>query len=147
MRVVLYLFLVVIGLSGCVTRNRSREQFYAYKDSMVYIQLDTSCLHYDRQTHLRGNSRLKEISFSSPDSSGKQHVERVAYVTEEWSMTDSAEVLFTKKSATEKQDINSTISAEKVMTKHEPGRIVGWVLVLFLLLLLLSFVYWLWKKV
>ena len=101
MRVVLYLFLAVIGLSGCVTRNRSREQFYAYKDSMVYIQLDTSCLHYDRQKHLRGNSRLKEIYFSSPDSSGKQHVERVAYVTEEWSMTDSAEVLSTKKSATE----------------------------------------------
>ena len=142
MRAVLYLFLAVIGLSGCVTRNRSREQFYAYKDSMVYIQLDTSCLHYDRQKHLRGNSRLKEIYFSSPDSSGKQHVERVTYVTEEWSMTDSAEVLSTKKSATEKQDINSIISTEKVMTKHEPGHIAGWVLVLFLL----SFVYWLWKK-
>lgn len=143
MRTVLYLFLVITGLSGCVTRNSgSKEQSSAYKDSMTYTRLDTSCLHYNRRAWLRGSSRLKEISFSSPDSSGKQHVERVAYVTEEWSMTDSAEVLSTKKSATEKQDINTTVSVEKTITKHESKHTGKWMLVL----LLLPFVYWLWRK-
>ena len=137
MRVVLYLFLVMAGLSGCVTRNSgSRELFSAYRDSMVYTRLDTSCLHYNRGTQLRGSSRLKEISFSSPDSSGKQHVERVVYAMEEWGVRDSAEVL--------SAGITADTKAEDTIVKYEPRSDVKWILVLFLLLL--PFVYWLWKK-
>lgn len=133
MRVVLYLFLVMAGLSGCVTRNSgSRELFSAYKDSMVYTRLDTSCLHYNRGAQLRGSSRLKEISFSSPDSSGKQHVERVVYATEEWGVRDSAEVFSEGKATTDKLHINTVMSLKKAITKYEPGHVVGYIIVLFL---------------
>lgn len=85
MRIVFCLCLMMTGLSGCVTRNfGSKEQLYAHTDSMTYARLDTSCFHYNRQTQLRGWSRLKEVSFSSPDSLGKQYVERVVYATEKW---------------------------------------------------------------
>lgn len=145
MRTVLYLFLAMAGLSGCVTRNSgSRELFSAYKDSMVYTRLDTSCLLYNRGTQLRGSSRLKEISFSSPDSSGKQHVERVVYAMEEWGVRDSAEVLSAGITADTKSVMNMEISAEDTIVKYEPRSDVKWILVLFLLLL--PFVYWLWKK-
>ncbi len=143
MRTVLYLFLAMAGLSGCVTRNSgSKEQFSAYKDSMTYTRLDTSCLHYNRQTRLRGTSRLKEISFSLPDSSGKQHVERVVYATEEWNVADSAEILSAGLATTKKQVMNTGVSTEKTITKHESRYTGKWMLVL----LLLPFVYWLWRE-
>lgn len=143
MRTVLYLFLATAGLSGCVTRNSgSREQFSAYKDSVAYTRLDTSCLHYNRGIQLRGSFRLKEISFSSPDSSGKQHVERVVYAMEEWGVRDSAEVLSAGITADTKSVMNMGISAEDTIVKYEPRSDVKWILVLFLL----PFVYWLWKK-
>ena len=143
MRVVLYLFLVMAGLSSCATRNSgSRELFSAYKDSMVYTRLDTSCLHYNRGTQLRGSSRLKDISFSSPDSSGKQHVERVVYATEEWGVRDSAEVLSAGITADTRSVMNMEMSVEDTIVKYEPKSDVKWILVLFLL----PFVYRLWKK-
>ena len=143
MRVVFYLFLAMAGLSGCVTRNSgSRKLFSAYKDSMVYTRLDTSCLHYNRRIQLRGSSRLKEISFSSPDSSGKQYVERVAYTAEEWGVADSAEVLSTSTTVADNQEFHSINSFEKEVIKTKTNSIV-W---LVLTSLLVSFIYRLWKK-
>lgn len=143
MRPVLYVFLLITGLSGCVTRTHgSKEHLYAYKDSMTYIQLDTSCLHYNRHTRLQGRLRLKKISFSLPDSTGKQHVERVVCATEEWGVADSAEVFAMGTVTTERQDTNTVLSAEKVITKQEPRHIVRYLV----FLLLLCFVYVLWKK-
>lgn len=142
MRTVLYLFLLLTGLSGCVTRTYgSKEHLYAYKDSMTYVQLDTSCLHYNRHTRLRGRLRLKEVSFSSPDSVGKQHVERVVCATEEWGVADSTEVFAMRTVTTERQDTNTVLSAEKVITKQEPRRVVSYLVFLLLLGFFVVFIF------
>ena len=143
MKRVIYCLLAVAGLFGCASRNPgSREQFYAYKDSMAYARLDTSAWHCNRHTQLRLSSRLKEISLSSPDSSGNQHVERIVYATEEWGIADSTEVLSASATVTEKQVAHTSIAAEKETVKRKPNRCITCLIILFLL----SLIYFFWKR-
>lgn len=142
MKIILYFILIVAGVFGCTSRHSvSRERVYAYTDSVMRTRLDTSCLRYNRQTQVRTRSRLKEISFSSPDSTGSQYVERIVYVAEEWGMTDSSEVMSTTAGIEQNQATSSLVSVEKEIVKQKTNRIV-W---LVLTLLLVSFIYFLCK--
>lgn len=136
MKVVIFLLVIVAGLSGCASRNPgSREQLYSSRDSISYTQLDTSCLHYNRETRLQGWSRLKEISFSLPDSIGRQHVERIVYATEEWGMADSADILSVSANVVNKQEVTSSVFVGREVIKSKPNRIVWWILIPGLIIL------------
>lgn len=138
MREAVCLLLLIAGLSGCVSRNPgSREMFYTYRDSVSRTQLDTSCLHYNRHTLLQGKTRLKEISLSSPDSTGNQHVERIVYAAEEWNVTDSAEVSSTSVVVANNQIVTAVGLTEKEVVKQKPHRIAGYVLVLFFIIIII----------
>lgn len=136
MRVGVCFLLLIAGLSGCASRNPgSREQLYSSRDSISYTQLDTSCLHYTRETRLQGRSRLKEISFSLPDSLGRQHVECIVYATEEWGIADSAVMLSVSANTVNKQGVTSSVSVSREVIKHKTNRIVWWVLIPGLIIL------------
>lgn len=142
MRAAIFLLIIVAGLFGCASRNPgSREQYYTYADSVSHTQLDTSCLQFNRNTQLHIRSRLKEFSFSSPDSAGRQFVERIVYATEEWGVEDSAEMISAATSITERQEVSSSVFAGKEVVKQKSNNIV-W---LVIGLVLVSFLFLLWK--
>jgi len=136
MRVVIFLLVIVAGLSGCASRNPgSRKQYYTYADSVSHTQLDTSCLQFNRNTQLRISSRLKEYSFSPPDSAGRQFVERIVYAAEEWEMADSTDLLSVSANTVTGQRATSSVSVRQEVIKHKTNRIVWWVLIPGLIIL------------
>lgn len=142
MREAILLLMIVAGLSGCASRNPgSREQYHRYTDSISQMQLDTSCLQYNRKTLLHVRSGLKEFSFSPPDSVGRQYVERIVYTTEEWGVADSTEMEVTASAITERQEIRSSMVAGKEVVKEKTNYTV-W---LVIGLVLVSSLYLLWK--
>lgn len=142
MREAILLLMIVAGLSGCASRNPgSREQYHRYTDSVSQMQLDTSCLQYNRKTLLHVRSGLKEFSFSPPDSIGHQYVERIVYATEQWDVADSAEMEVTASATTERQEIHSSVAAGKEVVKQKTNYTVRVVIGLALV----SFLYLLWK--
>lgn len=142
MRVAISLLIIVAGLFGCALRNpKSREQYYKYTDSISHIQLDTSCLQFNRNTQLRINSKLKEFSFSPPDSAGRQFVERIVCVTEEWGVEDSAEMISSAASVIERQEVHSSVLTGKEVVKQKTNSITWFVIGL----VLVSLLFLLWK--
>lgn len=142
MREAILLLMIVAGLSGCASRNPgSREQYHRYTDSISQMQLDTSCLQYNRKTLLHVRSGLKEFSFSPPDSIGHQYVERIVYATEEWGVADSTEMEVTASATSERQEIHSSLEAGKEVVKQKTNYTVRVVIGL----VLVSFLYLLWK--
>lgn len=136
MRTAIFLLIIVAGLSGCASRNPgSREQYYTYVDSVSHTQLDTSCLQFNRNTQLRISSRLKEYSFSPPDSAGRQFVERIVYAAEEWEMADSTDLLSVSANTVTGQRATSSVSVRQEVIKHKTNRIVWWILIPVLILL------------
>ena len=129
MRTVIFLLIIVAGLSGCASRNPgSREQYYTYADSVSHTQLDTSCLQFNRNTQLRISSRLKEYSFSPPDSVGRQFVE-------EWEMADSTDLLSVSANTVTGQRATSSVSVRQEVIKSKTNRVVWWVLIPGLIIL------------
>ena len=129
--------LLIAGLSGCASRNPgSRRELRSFRDSISYTQLDTSCLHYNRGLQLRGWSRLKEVSLSVPDSTGKQYVERIVYATEEWGMADSTGLVSVSANTVNEQGVTSSVSVEQEVTRRKTSRIVWWILILVLIILI-----------
>lgn len=142
MRVAISLLIIVAGLFGCALRNpKSREQYYKYTDSISHTQLDTSCLQFNRNTQLRINSRLKEFSFSPPDSAGRQYVERIVCVTEEWGVEDSAKMISSAASVIERQEVHSSVLTGKEVVKQKSNNIAWLVIGLGLV----SLLFLLWK--
>lgn len=142
MRVTISLLIIVAGLFGCALRNpKSREQYYKYTDSISHTQLDTSCLQFNRNTQLRINSRLKEFSFSPPDSAGRQYVERIVYATEEWGVEDSAKMISSAASVIERQEVYSSVLTGKEVVKQKSNNIAWLVIGLGLV----SLLFLLWK--
>lgn len=142
MRVAISLLIIVAGLFGCALRNpKSREQYYKYTDSISHTQLDTSCLQFNRNTQLRINSKLKEFSFSPPDSAGRQFVERIVCVTEEWGVEDSAEMISSAASVIERQEVHSSVLTGKEVVKQKTNSITWFVIGL----VLVSLLFLLWK--
>lgn len=142
MRVAILLLMIVAGLSGCASRNPgSREQYHRCTDSVSQMQLDTSCLQYNRKTLLHVRSGLKEFSFSPPDSVGHQYVERIVYATEQWGVADSTEMEVTASATAERQEIHSSLEAGKEVVKQKTNYTVRVVIGL----VLVSFLYLLWK--
>lgn len=136
MRAAIFLLIIVAGLFGCASRNPgSREQYYTYADSVSHTQLDTSCLQFNRNTQLRISSRLKEYSFSPPDSAGRQFVERIVYAAEEWEMADSTNLLSVSANMVTGQRATSSVSVRQEVIKHKTNRIVWWVLIPGLIIL------------
>lgn len=140
MREAIFIWMIVAGLSGCASRNPgSWEQYSRYADSVSHIQLDTSCLQYNRKTQLRIRSGLKEFTFFPPDSAGRQYVERIVYATEEWGVADSAVMEATASATTERQEIHSSLAIGKEVVKQKTNYmtqiVIGLVLVSFLFLL------------
>lgn len=137
MREAILLLMIVAGLSGCASRNPgSREQYHRYTDSVSQMQLDTSCLQYNRKTLLHVRSGLKEFSFSPPDSVGHQYVERILYATEEWEMADSAELLSVSANMVNEQVVTSAVSVGQEVIKSKTNRIVWWIIALGLFILI-----------
>lgn len=136
MRAAIFLLIIVAGLFGCASRNPgSREQYYTYADSVSHTQLDTSCLQFNRNTQLRISSRLKEYSFSPPDSAGRQFVERIVYAAEEWEMADSTDLLSVSANTVTGQRATSSVSVRQEVIKSKTNRVVWWILIPVLILL------------
>lgn len=136
MRTAIFLLIIVAGLSGCASRNPgSREQYYTYADSVSHTQLDTSCLQFNRNTQLRISSRLKEYSFSPPDSAGRQFVERIVYAAEEWEMADSTDLLSVSANTVTGQRATSSVSVRQEVKKSKTNRVVWWILIPGLIIL------------
>lgn len=136
MRAAIFLLIIVAGLSGCASRNPgSREQYYTYADSVSHTQLDTSCLQFNRNTQLRISSRLKEYSFSPPDSAGRQFVERIVCAAEEWEMADSTDLLSVSANTVTGQRATSSVSVRQEVIKSKTNRVVWWILIPVLILL------------
>lgn len=142
MRVAIFILIIVAGLSSCASRNPgSREQYHRYTDSVSHMQLDTSCLQFNRNTQLRISSKLKEFSFSPPDSTGRQFVERIVCVTEEWGVEDSAKMISTAASVIERQEVHSSVLTGKEVVKQKTNSITWFVIGL----VLVSLLFLLWK--
>lgn len=139
MKIFFIIGLLIGLLSGCASRNPCySESRYTYKDSLKWVQLDSSILSCNRQMQIRLRSQIQQIAFSDPDSFGKQHIQTVAFITEEWEREDSVDAVAVQASVAEMQQGGSATKEEKVTVK-EKRHTVWWIAGLLLIVSFISY--------
>lgn len=139
MNICFYIILIVCGLSGCAARNPGHsEQLYLCTDSLRQLQSDSLNMRQNREVLTRIKSQYRQLSFSPPDSAGRQHIQSITYATEERRQKDSTELVLIRSSDNDIRTYSlAAVKAEEtVKEKRYP---VVWVLAG---LVIISFIYY-----
>ena len=86
----IYLIAIICGLSGCISYKKEMEYKYRFTtDSIFHVRSDNSLQINQRWTRGLGTETIRELTFSIPNDSGKQYLEKVIYSKRKWCMEDS----------------------------------------------------------
>lgn len=139
MKVCFYLVLIICSLSGCAVRNPGHaKQAYVRMDSLRQTQSDSFHIWQNREVLTRIKSHYQHLSFSPPDSAGRQHVQSITYATEEYRQKDSAGLSLAHSSGDDIRSYSLTaVKAEE--TVKEKRRQAVWIMAG---LVIISFIYY-----
>lgn len=139
MKVYFYFVLIIYGLSGCAVRNPGHStQLYKRMDSLRQIQSDSFYMYQNREVLTRIKSHYQQLSFSPPDSVGRQHVQSITYTTEEYRQKDSAGFAYTHASDDDIHSYSLTAVKTEEIVK-EKQRPAVWIMAG---LVIISFIYY-----
>ena len=141
----IYLIAIICGLSGCISHKKEMEYKYRFTtDSIFHVRSDNSLQINQRWTRGLGTETIRELTFSIPNDSGKQYLEKVIYSKRKWCMEDSIrtniEKTVTDSIAIKQQNTTGTYK-EKEQKKQQGNNRWKWLTTVLILFSLYTYLY------
>lgn len=141
----IYLIAIICGFSGCISHKKEMEYKYRFTtDSISHIRLENSLQINQRWTRGLGTETIRELTFSIPNDSGKQYLEKVIYSKRKWCMEDSIrtniEKTVTDSIAIKQQNVVET-DKETKYEKQQGNNRWKWLTTILILFSLYTYLY------